>query len=162
MSNNYRTMKPRPPGSTYEALTRAIGQIDGGLNKAADLIDRPRASLHAAGDPDTPARKKVKLTFAEACTLAANGGQALAEHICHEAGGVFVPMGVIDQAALQAQLATFSAESGELVGDLIRRAADGEFDHVDGAAGLSLIDDALRPLLALRAHCKSRAEKRHG
>lgn len=152
-------MKPRPPGSHYEALAKAIGQV-GGLNQAADVVERPRASLHAAGDPDTPDRKRVKLSYAEACKLAGAGGTALAEHIAHEAGGVFVPGGAIDQAALQAQLATFTAESGEMVSEMIRRAADGEFDHLDGAASLSLIQDALRPMLALYHHCKARAAQR--
>lgn len=158
--SSYRTMKPRPPGSIYDAITRAIGQIDGGLSRAAEVIDRPRSSLHAAGDPDTPDRKRVKLSYAEACKLAHEGGTALAEHIAHEAGGVFVPAGAIDQAALQAQLASFTVESGEMISEIIKRAADGEFDHMDGAASLNLIDDALRPLLALRHHCKSRAEAR--
>lgn len=155
--STYRTMKPRPPGSIYDAITRAIGQIDGGLSRAAEVIDRPRSSLHAAGDPDTPDRKKVKLSYAEACKLAHEGGTALAEHIAHEAGGVFVPAGAIDQAALQAQLATFTVESGEAVSDMIRRLADGELDAADGRALLPMIDDALRPLLALRHHCKTRA-----
>lgn len=157
---SYRTMKPRPPGSIYDAITKAIGQIEGGLSRAAEVVDRPRSSLHAAGDPDTPDRKRVKLSFAEACKLANAGGTALAEHIAHEAGGVFVPAGAIDQAALQAQLASFSAESGELVSEIIKRVADGDFCASDGAAGLQLIDDALRPLLALRHHCKTRASSR--
>lgn len=155
--SSYRTMKPRPPGSIYDAITRAIGQIDGGLSRAAEVIDRPRSSLHAAGDPDTPDRKKVKLSYAEACKLAHEGGTALAEHIAHEAGGVFVPAGAIDQAALQAQLASFSVESGEAIAEMIRRLADGDLDTPDGRALLPMIDDALRPLLALRHHCKTKA-----
>lgn len=157
----YRTMKPRPPGSIYDAITKAIGQIDGGLSRAAEVVDRPRSSLHAAGDPDTPDRKRVKLSFAEACKLANAGGTALAEHIAHEAGGVFLPGGVIDQATLQAQLASFSVESGEMISEIIKRAADGEFDRMDGAAALPLIQDALRPMLALYHHCKTKAEARH-
>lgn len=159
--SSYRTMKPRPPGSIYDAITRAIGQIDGGLSRAAEVIDRPRSSLHAAGDPDTPDRKRVKLSYAEACKLAHEGGTALAEHIAHEAGGVFVPAGVIDEAALQAHVAAFSVESGEAVGEIIRRAADVDgFCERDATASLPHIKDALRPLLALYHHCVAVAGKR--
>lgn len=152
----FRPVKPRRPGSPHKALADAIGQI-GTLEDAAAVIERNPGWLYAAADPDIERRKEAKLSYAEACRLVAAGGHALAEHMALEAGGVFVPGGVIDHAALQAQLAAFSAESGELVSETIRRVADGEFDHKDSAAILPLIEDALRPLLALHHHCKTRA-----
>lgn len=151
--STYRIMKPRPVGSIFDAITRAVGQIEGGLTVAAEMIDRPRSALHAAGDPDTPQRKRVKLTYAEACTLAEAGGSALAEHIALKAGGVFLPVSVSSPANLQAGAATFSKESGEAVCEVVQRLADGRFCDGDRAAALPQIDDALRALLAMRAAC---------
>jgi len=155
----FKPVKPRPHGSVHKALSDAVSQV-GTLDEAAEIIERQPYWLYTACDPDVERRKEAKLSYAEACKLAGAGGHALAEHLALEAGGVFVPMGVIDQVALQAQLATFTAESGELVGEIIRRAADGEFDAMDGTVAIPLIHDALRPLLALLAHCKSKTEKR--
>lgn len=156
---SFRPVKPRRPGSIHKAIADAISQI-GTLDDAAEVIERQPYWLYTAADPDVEKRKEAKLSYAEACRLAQAGGRALAEHLALEAGGVFIPAGVIDQAALQAQLATFSAESGELVSETIRRIADGEFDQADSAAVLPLIEDALRPLLALHHHCKTRARQR--
>lgn len=149
----YRILKPRPPGSTYDAITKAIGQIPGGLSSAAEAIDRPRASLHAAGDPDTPQRKRVNLTFKEACRLAEVGGYALAEHLALAAGGVFVPLAVSTDAALNETVGEISKENGEAVCEIIQRLADGTFDVTDCRAAIPKIDDALRPLLVARAIC---------
>lgn len=114
--STYRTMKPRPPGSIYEAITKAIGQIPGGLSTAAEAIDRPRTSLHAAGDPDTPARKKVKLSMQEAATLAGLGGTAIADFFAERAGGVFVPLDDMACAsAIQDAIAAASRETGEAI-----------------------------------------------
>lgn len=154
--SNFRPIKPRKPGSLHKAITDAISQV-GTLDEAAEVIERQPYWLYTAADPDVERRKVAHLTYADSCKLAKAGGTALAEHIAHEAGGVFIPAGVIDQAALQAQLATFTAESGELVSETIKRIADGEFDHLDGAACLPLVEDVLRPLLALHHHCKTRA-----
>lgn len=152
----FRPVKPRPPGSIHSAISTAITQV-GTLDQAAELIERRPGWLYAAADPDIERRKEANLTFSHACRLAGAGGTALAEHLAHEAGGVFVPAGAIDEAALQAQLATFSAESGELVSETIRRLVDGEFDRIDSAVVLPLVEDAMRPLLALYHHCKARA-----
>lgn len=155
--NHYRIMKPRPAGSIYDAITRAVGQIEGGLTAAAEIIDRPRSALHAAGDPDTPQRKRVKLTYAEACALAGAGGVALAEHIALKAGGVFLPVDATSVACIHAGAAAFSREAGEAVCEVIQRASDGTFCAKDREAALPQIDDAIRALLALRAACEGKA-----
>lgn len=152
----FRPVKPRKPGSIHKAISDAIAQV-GTLDEAAEVIERQPYWLYTAADPDVERRKEAHLTFAHACKLSGAGATALAEHLAHEAGGVFVPAGVIDQAALQAQLATFSAEGGEMVSEIIRRAADGEFDRIDAAVAMPLIQDALRPMLALFYHCKTKA-----
>ena len=128
--SNYRTMKPRPPGSIYDAITRAIGQIDGGLTRAAEAIDRPRSSLHAAGDPDTPARKKVKLSLNEAAIIAGLGGTALAEFMAERAGGVFVPVSNPGCAhEIQDAIAHASKESGEAISAAILAVATAGHCH---------------------------------
>jgi hypothetical protein len=88
--------------------------------------------------------------------VAAHGSRAgavsLAEDLALLAGGVFLPP-VPDSAphALQLAVAAYAAESGEALGEIIRRAADGDFSKQDATASLKEIDEALRALMTVRA-----------
>lgn len=150
--STYRTMKPRPPGSIYEAITSAIGQIPGGLTSAAEAIDRPRTSLHAAGDPDTPARKKVKLSMQEAAILAGLGGTAIADFFAERAGGVFVPLDDMSCAsAIQDAIAAASRETGEAISAAIIAVATAGLCGTDRAIAAREIRDAIKALSVVLA-----------
>lgn len=158
--SNFSPMKPRTPGTIWSATSRAMDQL-GGAEAMASAVDRKTWWAYTVSDEDAAANARTNLSFADACTLAEKGGTALAEHIALKAGGVFIPAGVIDDATLQAHVAAFSVESGEAVGEIIRRAADAEgFCPNDAAAALSRVKDALRPLLALYHHCAALSGKR--
>mgnify|MGYP000324225917 CR=1 FL=1 len=150
--SNYRTMKPRPAGSLYEAITTAIGQIPGGLSAAAEAIDRPRTSLHAAGDPDTPSRKKVKLSMQEAAILTEKGGVAIAEFYAERAGGVFVQIEPTQEAGCSQQaVASASKETGEAISAAVMALANvGSCNRTREAASRETREaiSALRTVLA--------------
>lgn len=143
--------KPRPAGTTPAVLIRAINQV-GGLPAAADLIQRNESWLYAAADPDVDRRREAKLSYEEARTLSRAGASAFAEDLALLAGGLFLPP-VPDTApqALQVAVAAYATESGEALGEIIRRAADGDFSPRDATAALKEIDDALRALMSVRA-----------
>ncbi len=148
---SFRPTKPRRHGSLHAALSRAIDQI-GGLDDAAELIQRPSAWLYTAADPDVERRKQAKLSYEEARTLSREGATALAEDLSLLAGGVFLPpIPSTAPAALQAALAAYVSESGEAIAEVIRRAADGVFDRKDAESALKEIDEALRALMGVRA-----------
>lgn len=156
----FRPVKPRAPGTLHLALTTAINQV-GGLAPAADLIQRSESWLYTAADPDVERRREAKLSYEEARTLSRAGAAALAEDLALLAGGVFLPPPP-DTAphALQMALSAYAAESGEALGEVIRRAADGDFSKSDARAALKEIDDALRALMNLRAIAVSTLEGR--
>lgn len=147
----FRPIKPRAPGSLHLALTNSINQV-GGLASAADLIQRSESWLYTAADPDVERRREAKLSYEEARTLSRAGATALAEDLALLAGGVFLPPPP-DAAphALQHALATYAAESGEALAEIIKRAADGDFSKADAKHALKEIDEALRALMALRS-----------
>lgn len=154
----FRPIKPRAPGSLHLALTRAINEV-GGLTAAADVIQRAETWLYTAADPDVERRREAKLSYEEARSLSRSGAIALAEDLALLAGGVFLPP-VPDTAphALQMAVATYAAESGEALGEIIRRAADGDFSKQDASASLKEIDEALRALMNIRAIAVATAE----
>jgi len=156
---NFAPMKPREPGTVWEAISDAMNQL-GGAERMAIAADRKVWWAYTVSDEDASANARTGLSFSDACKLAEKGGTALAEHIALRAGGVFIPAEVIDDATLKAQLAKFSAESGDLVSEIIRRTADDEFCRRDGAASLPLVKGALRSLLSLYHQCKARAQQR--
>lgn len=147
----YRPTKPRAPGTAAAALTRVYNEV-GGIAVAADLIQRSESWLYTAADPDVERRREAKLSYEEARTLSRAGAGALAEDLALLAGGLFLPP-VPDTAphALQAAVAAYATESGEALGEIIRRAADGDFSPRDATAALKEIDDALRALMSVRA-----------
>ncbi|MEH6676161.1 hypothetical protein [Phenylobacterium sp.] len=154
--NAFNPMKPREPGTVWEAISAAMDQI-GGAEKMAQAANRKTWWAYTVSDEDAAANARTSLSFADACVLAEKGGVALAEHIALKAGGVFIPAGAIDDAVLKAELASFSSESGDLVSEIIRRTADDEFCAKDGAAALPLVKGALRSLLSLYHQCTNRA-----
>jgi len=147
----FRPVKPRAPGTLHLALTTAINQV-GGLAPAADLIQRSESWLYTAADPDVERRREAKLSYEEARTLSREGATALAEDLALLAGGVFLPPPP-DAAphVLQHALAAYASESGEALGEIIKRAADGDFSKTDAKCALKEIDEALRALMSLRA-----------
>lgn len=158
--SNFSPMKPRAPGTIWSAISRAMDQL-GGADAMATAVNRKPWWAYTVSDEDAAANARTNLSYADACVLAEKGGTALAEHMALMAGGVFIPGGVIDEAALQSHVAAFSVESGEAVGEIIRRAADPEgFCPKDATASLPHIKDALRPLLALYHHCVAASGKR--
>lgn len=147
----FKPTKPRQPGSLHHALTRAINEV-GGLSTAADLIQRQDNWLYKAADPDVEQRRKATLSYEEARALSRAGAAALAEDLALLAGGVFLPpIGDVTPRALQITLSDYAAESGDVLSEVIRRAADGDFSKADATASLKEIDEALRALVALRA-----------
>lgn len=147
----FKPMKPRTPGSLHHALTRAINEV-GGLSAAADLIQRQDNWLYKAADPDVDERRKATLSYEEARTMSRAGASALAEDLALLAGGFFLPP-IPDTAphALQMAVASYVAESGEALSEILKRAADGDFSRSDATASLKEIDDALRTLMSVRA-----------
>lgn len=147
----FKPVKPRAPGSLHHALTRAVNEV-GGLTPASDLLQRSESWLYTAADPDVERRREAKLAYEEARTLSRAGATALAEDLALLAGGVFLPpVPDLAPAALQMAVASYAAESGEALAEIIRRAADGEFSKTDATASLKEIDDALRALMSIRA-----------
>ena len=156
---NFSPMKPREPGTIWEAISEAMNQL-GGAEQMAAKANRKVWWAYTVSDEDASNNARTGLSFADACALAEKGGTALAEHIALRAGGVFIPASAIDDAALKAELATFSMESGELVSEVIRSTADEAFCPKDAAATLPRVKDALRPLLAIYRQCVAKAEQR--
>lgn len=152
-------MKPREPGTVWDAISAAMNQL-GGADQMAAKVNRKVWWAYTVSDEDASANARTGLSFSDACTLAEKGGTALAEHMALCAGGVFIPGAAIDDATLKAELAAFSSDSGDLVSEIIRRTADDEFCRRDGAASLPLVKSALQHLLALYHQCKARAQQR--
>ncbi|PLR28132.1 hypothetical protein SGCZBJ_03750 [Caulobacter zeae] len=147
----FRPTKPRRHGSLHAALSIAIDQV-GGLEDAADIIQRSTNWLYTAADPDVERRKKATLSFEEARALSRAGATALAEDLSLQAGGVFLPPAPdTAPAAIQAALASYAKESGEALAMVIQRAADGDFDRLDAEAAMKEIDEALKALMGVRA-----------
>ena len=147
----FRPTKPRKHGSLHDALSRAIDQI-GGLDEAADVIQRKPGWLYTAADPDVERRRKATLSYEEARIMSRGGATALAEDLALLSGGVFlppVPMAV--PSAIQSALAAYAAESGQAIAEIIKGAADGTFCDRDAEAALKEIDEALRALMTVRA-----------
>ncbi len=156
---NFSPMKPREPGTIWEAISEAMNQL-GGAEQMAAKANRKVWWAYTVSDEDASTNARTGLSFADACALAEKGGTALAEHIALRAGGVFIPATAIDDAALKAELASFSQESGELVSEVIRCTADDVFCAKEAEATLPRVKDALRPLLALYHHCAARMSRR--
>lgn len=157
--SGFRPYKRRRPGTVHDVITRAFDQA-GGLDAAADMIGRDPKWCHAASDPDVERRRAASLSYEEARTMSRSGEVTVfAEDLALLAGGVFLPpIPAAAPAQLQQALASYTAESGEAVSEIIRRISDGVFDQADARAALPEIDDALRALLALRTFAAKAAE----
>lgn len=151
MTIAFRPTKPRSHGSLHLALTNAINEV-GGLAAAGELIHRGENWLYTAADPDVERRKEARLSYEDARTLSRAGATSLAEDLSLLAGGAFLPP-LPDTAphALQLAVAAYAAESGEVLAEIIRRAADGDFSPQDATVSLKEIDEALRALMGIRA-----------
>ncbi|QBX38650.1 hypothetical protein E4M02_11045 [Brevundimonas sp. S30B] len=146
--SNFEPMKRRPAGSVHEAVTRAFGQLEGGVTGAAELLDLSRQHVHAMGDPDAEGRKKVNMSLLQAARLSEGGATALAEWLAIKAGGLFIPC--IDRtcaAAIQEAVANYSRESGEAIGAAIDAALLGG----DRERAVREIDEASAALARVRA-----------
>lgn len=156
--SGFRPTKPRKPGSLHAALSRAIHEV-GGLEQAAELIQRSSNWLYTAADPDVERRKEAKLSYEEARALSRSGASGLAEDLALLAGGLFLPP-VPDTAprALQEAVAAYAAESGQALSEIIQRAADGDFSRHDASVALKEVDEAIRALMSVRAITVATAE----
>lgn len=141
----------RKRGTSHAALTKAIDDL-GGADKVGDVIDQSPGWVYDAANPHRPAGKATSLSWAQARALARAGAFSIAEDMAAEAGGVFMPpIPATSPTALHGALAAYLNEHGQAVSEIIRRAADGEFDQPDADAALPELDDALRTLMTVRA-----------
>jgi len=142
---------PRERGTMQDALTKAIGELNG-VDKVADVIDQAPGWVYDAANPHRPKGKAASLSWAQARALARAGCLSIAEDMASEAGGAFMPpVPSTSPAALHAALAAYLNEHGQAVAEIIKRAADGEIDTADAQAALPELDDALKTLMAVRA-----------
>lgn len=154
---NFSPNKPRAPGTQWAAISEALDQL-GGVERAAEALQRKRWWAYTISDEDASERAQTRLSYADACTMAEKGGTALVDHMAHRAGGVFIPAAAIDEACLKAAMAEFSAEAGDLIGNLILATSDGEVCRKEALTALTKVQDALAPLLALYAACEAKAQ----
>lgn len=146
---NYQAQKRRPAGSVYEAMTDAFAQLEGGVSKAATVLDLSRGYVNAMADADAEGRKKANVTLHQAGLLSKAGTTALAEWLAREAGGTFVPH--CDEGcaeAIQDAVAAYSKESGEAISAAIMARLDG----TALAHAVREIDEAMTKLAALRSN----------
>lgn len=114
--SNFRTMKPRPAGSVYDAITLAYGQIDGGVTKAAEALNLSRPHVTGFSDPDAEGPKRVNMSLMQAGVLSSEAGcTALAEWLAIKAGGVFLPCPADVAGSLQDAIAHGASETGEAI-----------------------------------------------
>lgn len=148
---NFRPMKPREPGSIWDAISTAMNQV-GGAEKMAHAVNRKPYWSYAVSDDVQSAKQRISLSYADACAIADRGGHELAQHLALCAGGVFLPIGDSRLSDIQTGAAQLSQEAGEAVSGLIQRLMDGSFCAADRRASLpQLLDvlDVIAPLIAL-------------
>jgi len=146
---NHVPMKPRPAGSVHDAIVNAFAELEGGVSKAAELLELSRPHVTAMGDPDREGRHRVNLSLQQAGRLSEGGATALAEWLAIKAGGVFVPnCDATCAAAIQDAIASYSRESGEAISAAIMAG----LDTASKANAVREIDEAIAALAALRAH----------
>lgn len=151
---NFRTNKPRPAGSVYDAITRAFGQIDGGVSAAAEMLGKSRPYVNAMSDADAEGKDKANMSLFQAGILAERGATSLAEWLAFKAGGVFIPY--TDDAsagAIQDAIAAFSKESGEAVSTAIQAS----LKQAAHTCAVREIDEAISKLATLRSHMQASA-----
>lgn len=150
---NFRPMKPREPGSIWDAITNAMDEV-GGPEKMANAVNRKAYWSYVVSDDAQSAKQRTGLSYADACTIAKTGGAALAEHMALCAGGVFLPITGGSVAEVQRGAALLSQETGEAVSGLIRCLMDGDFDSADKRASLPRLLDVLGVIAPLIAMCR--------
>lgn len=150
---NFRPMKPRKPGSIWDAISTAMDQI-GGPEEMANAVKRKPYWSYVVADDAQSAKQRTSLSFADACTIAEKGGVELAQHMALCAGGVFLPVAENGLADVQNGAALLSQEAGEAVAGLIQRLMDGSFDCADRRASLPQLLDVLGAIAPLIALCR--------
>jgi len=124
--SNYRVQKPRPAGSVYAAIVESFGQLDGGVTRAAELLDLSRPYVNAMGDADATGKDKANMSLQHAGVLSEAGATALAKWLAIKAGGIFIPCSdSICADAIQGAVANYSRESGEAIGAALDAAMQG-------------------------------------
>lgn len=147
----YKPYARRERGTIFEALERAIDQLDG-VKRAADIINRTRGWLDDATNPNREESKRGHVSFAEAAQMSRAGATALAEYLVQECGGRMLPPIPADApSALHAALAATVQEGAEATTEMIRRAADGVIDIGDAKASLERIRDVQRAYATVEA-----------
>lgn len=150
---NFRPMKPREPGSIWDAISTAMDEV-GGAEKMANVVNRKAYWSYVVSDDVQSAKQRTGLSYADACSIAKDGGVALAEHMALCAGGVFLPVAENGLADVQNGAALLSQEAGEAVAGLIQRLMDGTFDGADRRACLPQLLDVLGAIAPLIALCR--------
>lgn len=150
---NFSPMKPREPGSIWDAIASAVSQI-GGADRFAHAVDRKPHWTYAVSDADQSAKQRVQLSYADACRLSEKGATALAEHMALCAGGVFLPVQMKSAEAIHASAASLSRETGEALATIFQGAADGTWDAADRRAALPQLLDVIEALAPLIAQCR--------
>lgn len=153
---NFHPMKPREPGSIWDAIAQAVDQV-GGADRFAHAVDRKPHWSYAVSDADQSAKQRVQLSYADGCRLAGKGGTALAEHMALCAGGVFLPVQLGTAEAIQNSAAGLSRETGEALALIFQRAADGKWCADDRRAALPQLLDVMQALAPLIAQCREDA-----
>lgn len=147
----YKPYAPREPGTIFEALERAIDQLDG-AKRAADIINRTRSWLDDATNPNREEGKRGHVSLAEAAAMSRAGATALAEYLVQLCGGRMLPPVSADTPkAIHAALVATVQEGAEATSEMIQRAADGEIDIEDAKASLVRIRDVQRAYATVEA-----------
>jgi hypothetical protein len=151
----YSPTKPREYGSTKDVVGRLIADA-GGAKHAAFILERAASQVYAYADPDVDAQ--ISLDMARRLA-AVTGSIALAEDIAALAGGIFMPIKAAPDAITELS-AKSSEEHGDLMGALMRAAADGVIDECEARDLLQRCDQHLRAVVALRAKLVGLANER--
>ena len=150
---NFRPMKPREPGSIWDAISTAMDQV-GGAEKMAHAVNRKPYWSYVVADDTQSAKQRTSLSYADACAIADKGGHELAQHLALCAGGVFLPIGDSRLTDVQTGAALLSQEAGEAVAGLIQRLMDGSFCGADRRESLPQLLDVLAVIAPLISMCR--------
>lgn len=144
--------KQRDYGSTKDIVTRLVDQA-GGVKRSAFLLGRAASRVYELCDP----ARDDQMSFEAVRKLTEfTGATAAAEDLAALAAGAFMP---IEPAAdpLTELSAKSAEEHGELMGALMRAAADGSVNEYEARDLLKECDQHLRAVVALRAKLVSLA-----
>jgi hypothetical protein len=150
-------MKPRQPGSVFDALVKfftQIGEAEGspgqGIEIAANFEGKSKFTLTHEIDPDD---QKHRLSLLSAARLAGRFKvPALAEYFSTLAGGTFLPLPRRDIAPRWAELTSAAImDMGRFSSEIVQDLADGKISRDEAGRIIILLDEVQRHVAALRA-----------